>query len=343
MHASPLRRGLICGLSFLAGMTSLAAMARDSQPIVIAHRGASGYLPEHTLEAYAFAYAQGADFVEQDLVMSKDGILVVCHDVHIDTMTDVGTRYPGRARADGRYYAVDFTWAELKGLEVRERFDEKTGEPVFPKRFPHNGGSFRLCTMEEAILLVQGLNRATGRNVGLYPELKSPAWHLKEGKDPGRALLQLLAKYGYEGADARVFVQCFEPAELKRLRGEFGSTLPFVQLTATEDDSGQGIDYARILTADGLKEVASYAQGIGPHLGQIVGGLGPDGKPQFTTVVRDAQAVGLVVHPYTFRTDALPRGVPSIDALLAVFIGGAKVDGVFIDQPDAAIQFLKRR
>src|SRR5687767_9176819 len=108
----------------------VAGLCVAGQPIVIAHRGASGYLPEHTLEAAAYAHALGADFIEQDVVLSKDDVLVVTHDIHVDTTTDVAARYPDRKRADGRYYAIDFTWEELKALRVHERVNETTGQPV---------------------------------------------------------------------------------------------------------------------------------------------------------------------------------------------------------------------
>jgi glycerophosphoryl diester phosphodiesterase len=126
-----------------------------SGALVIAHRGASGYLPEHTLESAAYAHALGADFIEQDVVLSRDGELVVLHDIHLETTTDVAARFPGRARADSRYYAIDFSWPELRSLAVRERFDPVTGKAVFPGRFPDNGGPFRLCTLEEQLRLIE--------------------------------------------------------------------------------------------------------------------------------------------------------------------------------------------
>jgi glycerophosphoryl diester phosphodiesterase len=321
----------------LAASLLLLPSVSPAQPIVIAHRGASGYLPEHTLEAAAFAYALGADYLEQDVVMSRDGVLVVSHDIHVDTTTDVAARFPERRRADGRYYAIDFTWAELRTLNVRERFDEQTGEPVFPRRFPATGASFRLATMEEAILLVQGLNRSTGRNVGVYPEIKAPAWHAGEGRDPGRALLALLARHGYQAATDNAYVQCFEAAELRRLRDELRTELRLVLLI----EAGTQGDPA-LLTPAGLREIAAYAQGIGPHLSHIVEAGDAGGTPRVTSLVEDAHAAGLVVHPYTFRADALPRAIGSMDALLELFIHQAKVDGMFIDQPDFAVRFLRR-
>lgn len=321
---------------------TLTAAAR---PLVIAHRGASGYLPEHTLESAAYAHALGADFIEQDVVLSKDDVLVVSHDIHVDTTTDAAARFPERRRADGRFYAIDFTWAELRSLKVNERTAPGSSQRVFPRRFPSrsdDGAAFRLCSLEEQIALIHGLTASTGRRVGLYPELKAPAFHRREGRDPGAALLALLRRHGYTGPSDPVFVQCFDPAELKRLRTELGCQLRLIQLIGDNGNEDTTVDYDAMRTPAGLREVARYAQGVGPHLGHIATGIGADGRPRFTTLVTDAHAAGLLVHPYTARADALPRGVPTIDALLAVFCDAARVDGVFIDQPDAAVRFLQR-
>lgn len=314
-----------------------------ARPLVIGHRGACGYLPEHTLESAAFAYALGVDVVEQDVVASKDGRLVVCHDIHIDTVTDVAARYPDRKRSDGRYYAIDFTWEELRGLKANERLDPRTGRQVFPSRFPSradDGAAFRLCTLEEEIALVQGLNASTGRNVEICPEIKNPAWHLRQGVDLGAMLLRSLAAHGYSKASDGAIVQCFDPRELKRLRLELKTELRLLQLMDTGDPDEPEVDYAAMATPEGLREVATYAQFVGPHLAQIVSGRGADGSPSFTNLVSDAHKAGLLVCPYTFRADTLPPSVPSVEVLLSIFVDGAGVDGVFIDQPDRAVQFL---
>src|SRR5262249_9286805 len=151
----------------------------------------------HTLEAKALAHGLGADFIEQDLVLSKDDVPVVLHDVHIDTVTDVATRFPDRKRADGRFYALDFSLAELKQLRVTERFNVRTGQPVFPQRFPAGKARFEIATLEDELQLLQGLNRSTGRVAGIYPELKAPKWHRDQGHDISRIVLPILARYGY--------------------------------------------------------------------------------------------------------------------------------------------------
>ena len=202
----------------------------DHKKIVIAHRGASGYLPEHTLEAKAMAHAMGADYLEQDLVLSKDHIPVVIHDIHLEEVTNVAERYPGRARKDGRYYAIDFTWDELKELSVTERLNTKTGKPVYPGRFPPGGSAFRLHTLQDEIELIQGLNKSTGKRTGIYPEIKDPGFHREHGKDIARIVLDVLDEYGYRSKEDACILQCFDSAELQRIRENLGSKLFLTQL-----------------------------------------------------------------------------------------------------------------
>lgn len=306
------------------------AFAAESQPLIIAHRGASGYLPEHTLAAKALAYGQGADFLEQDVVLSKDGVPVVFHDIHIDTTTDVAQKFPGRQRADGRFYALDFTVAELKQLNVTERFNPLTGKAVFPQRFPVGVGSFQVVTLEEEIRFIQSLNRSTGRHVGIYPELKAPAWHRKEGRDLAAAVLPLLRKYGYDAKDAACFVQCFEYAEIKRLRGELGWKGKLIMLLG-----GGGSN--PLLTDAGMAELATIVDGIGPPIGSVVTGKTP-GERQVTNLAARARKAGLKSHPYTLRADELPPCVTSVDELLSALFIEAQVDGLFTDFPDLCVR-----
>jgi glycerophosphoryl diester phosphodiesterase len=300
--------------------------AAEPRPLIIAHRGASGYLPEHTLAAKALAYGQGADFLEQDVVLSKDGVPVIFHDTHIHTTTDVAKKFPGRQRADGRFYALDFTVAELKQLNVTERFNPKTGKAAFPKRFPVGVGSFQVVTLEEEIQFIQALNRSTGRNVGLYPELKAPAWHRKEGHDLAAAVLPILRKYGYDTKESASFVQCFEYAEIKRLRGELAWKGKLIML--------MGGGESNPLTTDaGLAELAKIVDGIGPPIGSYVTGKSPAGR-KVTDLAARARKAGLLSHPYTLRADELPKCVATVDELLRVLFNEAKVDGLFTDFPD---------
>lgn len=313
--------------------TFIPTSAQDEQPIIIAHRGASGYLPEHTLEAKVMAYAMGADYIEQDVVLTKDGVPIVIHDIHLEAVTDVAEVFPDRARPDGRYYAIDFDLAEIKQLKVTERIDPTTGEPVFSGRFPlENVVGFEIPTLAEEIVVIQGLNKSTGREVGIYPELKSPQFHLDEGQDIGAVVLALLRDYGYTAREDKVYVQCFDADYTRYLREKLGSDLKLVQLIGARD--------AQMASARGLDQIAEYADGIGPRMNWVAT-FNSAGEPMFTGLVEEAHARGLVVHPYTFRADALPDHVENIDRLFEIFFIGAGVDGVFTDQPDKAAAFWR--
>ncbi|MDP4659883.1 MAG: glycerophosphodiester phosphodiesterase [Opitutales bacterium] len=311
--------------------------AAEPRPLIIAHRGASGYLPEHTLAAKALAYGQGADFLEQDVVLSKDGVPVIFHDTHIDTTTDVAKKFPGRQRADGRFYALDFSVAELKQLNVTERFNPKTGKAAFPKRFPVGVGSFQVVTLEEEILFIQALNRSTGRNVGLYPELKAPAWHRQEGRDLSATVLPLLRKYGYDAKDSACYLQCFEYAEIKRLRGELGWSGKLIMLLGGKGKGPGETDFTYLQTDAGLAELAQLVDGIGPPISSYVAGKTP-AERQVTDLAARSRKAGLKSHPYTLRADELPKCVTSVDELLSALFTEAKVDGLFTDFPDLCIK-----
>lgn len=301
--------------------------------IVIAHRGASGYLPEHTLEAVSMAYAMGADFIEQDLVLTKDGIPIVLHDIYLDTTTNVCVMFPDRVRKDGRWYALDFTLQEIKTLQVHERTGLCNNNAVFPGRFPVGKADFEIPTFAEEIELIQGLNTSMGRHVGLYPELKEPAFHTQEGYDMGKLILQILSSYGYEGTDANVYLQCLDPHYLKRLRMELGTDLPLIQLI------GARRSHNHLVTPQALDDIATYANGIGPSLERIV--QYQKGKTLvITSLVREAHARNLVVHPYTFRRDALPEYAETLEELLRLFYFVIGVDGVFTDFPDQVVNLL---
>jgi glycerophosphoryl diester phosphodiesterase len=331
---------VVVAVALAGSMVGMAAAAEAAPKVVIAHRGASGYLPEHTLPAIAMAHAQGADYLEQDVVLSKDNVPVVLHDIHIDTVTDVARRFPDRKRADGRYYALDFTVAELKQLNASERFDPKTGLAVFPARFPVGKGSFQIPTLEEELQLIQGLNTSTGRVAGVYPEIKEPAWHRTQGREISPIVLDLLARYGYRTKEDKVYVQCFDEAEVKRIRLELGYKGRLVQLI--EGSRPLLDEHKRLRTAAGLADVAKVADGIGPALPDVIARKS-DGGLEATSLVRDAHALRLEVHPYTFRADALPPGVGSLEDLLRFALVDIGVDGVFTDHPDRAVAFLRRR
>lgn len=284
-----------------------------SDKVIIAHRGASGYLPEHTLAGYAMAYALGADYLEPDLAMTKDHVLICLHDLTLEATTNVVDVFPNRHREDGKYYAADFTFEEIRQLKVKERF---------PKRFPRETLLFAIPTLEELIQLVQGLNASTGRNVGIYPELKETDFYKDAHMPFSETLLGLLNRYGYNSSDSNCFIQCFSATELKRLKEEFGVKIPLIQLIA---------DTAMLEQLD-LSSIAQYARGIGPNKKCL---------EEDPSLVERAHAAGLLVHPYTFRADLVPGKYTSIEEELTVFLFRYGVDGCFIDHPDRMKRVLE--
>jgi len=319
--------------------------------IVIAHRGASGYRPEHTLASYELAIEQGADYIEPDLVITRDGVLVARHENEIGGTTDVA-RHPEFATrkttksVDGHpltgWFAEDFTLAELKTLRAVERIPA-----VRPANAAYDG-RYAVPTLAEVIELAQRRSRELGRTIGIYPETKHPSYFRALGLPLEERLVAQLHAAGYTGRDAPVFIQSFEVGNLRLLRGL--TQLPLVQLLAADGApfdfvlSGDARRYADLAAPAGLKEIARYADAIGPEKSMIVprdaaGRLLPP-----TTLVTDAHAAGLRVHPWTFRREDefLPldyRGKPQaeIEAFLA-----AGVDGFFTDNPDIGVAAVQR-
>lgn len=202
------------------------------KPMVIAHRGASGYLPEHTLSSKVMAYMMQADYIEQDVVLTKDNIPICLHDIYLDEVTDVAIKYPGRNLTNGRFYAIDFDLNEIKTLTVTERFNPANpSEIIFPERFPLMQGSFQINTLEEEIQLIHGMDRAfssiyaldtTGLlavnrvRPGIYVEIKRPDFHANRAKNNfSEIVLDILTKYNYTKYHDKCILQCFDPIELK--------------------------------------------------------------------------------------------------------------------------------
>jgi glycerophosphoryl diester phosphodiesterase len=308
---------------------------------VIAHRGASGYLPEHTLEATAMAHAMGADFIEQDVVLTRDGALVVLHDLYLDAVTDVAIRFADRMRQDGHHYALDFDLEEIRTLHVNER-KAANGLAAFPGRFPDSGNIFRVPTLEEQIILIQGMNHSTGRNVGLYIEPKSPAWHGQHGRDILAESVSVLSRYGYESKTDRVLLQSFDADTLKRARDELNSALTLVQLIGENSWGESDTDFDQLLSPAGLGNIKTYADGIGPWLLQIAEIDNDTGTVQATPLIEQAHRHDLFVHAYTLRADQLPEKLIDFDQAMNFLTSQTALDGVFTDFPDKAIQFLKR-
>jgi len=305
-------------------------MTKNTKKTVIAHRGASGYLPEHTLAAKSMAYAMHPDFLEQDLVLSKDDVPIVIHDIHLETVTDVAQKFPNKKRENGRFYVIDFTYDELLQLNVSERFDAESGNAVFKDRYPLWKSKFKLHSLQDEIELIQGLNKSTGNNIGIYPEIKAPAFHVKEGKDISSIVLKILSDYGYKTKKDKCILQCFDANELKRIRTELNSELFLVQLIEFEEDEKQ------------LKEYATYADGLGPWYKSILKEKDEQGNWQKTNLVKEAHDLGLVVHAYTFRADDI-EGFSSFDELLDVGFNTLELDGVFTDFPDQTVSFLRKQ
>ncbi|MEG8045231.1 glycerophosphodiester phosphodiesterase [Sphingomonas aerolata] len=312
----------------------------STPPIVIAHRGASGLRPEHTLAAYDLAIDQSADFIEPDLVPTKDDVLVARHENAIADTTDVADHPEFASRRttktiDGHsltgWFVEDFTLAELKTLRAKERL---------PKLRPANtayDGRFEIPTLAEIIALAKRRSAETGRTIGIYPETKHPTYFAGIGHPTDLLLVAQLKAAGWDSATAPVFIQSFEVKNLQRLHA-----VTRVRLIQLIDGEGGPADaaqpsYAAMITPAGLKAVAAYAYGIGPNKGMLWAGTTP------SPLVADAHAAGLRVHPWTYRAenmfvpDRFRRGTdPAAHADIAAEIDAGLaqgIDGFFTDFP----------
>jgi glycerophosphoryl diester phosphodiesterase len=309
-------------------------------PIVIAHRGASGYLPEHTLAAKTLAFEMRADFLEQDLVATRDDELLVLHDVHLERVSDVALKFPDRQRSDGRFYVRDFDMEEIRSLSAWERMNAD-GTPVYPERYPPKSGDFGFNTLGEELALVQALNSEHNRTVGVYPEIKRPAWHKEEGVDIAPLLLEVLAEFGYEENTEQVFVQCFDDAEVRRLKTELQCPYPLVQLIGRNSWFESATDYEQLWSSKGIAEIASFADAVGPSLSHLFDLDTVDSVPVVAELVKEVRAAGLLMHPYTFRADELPPGFTTFEDLVEFFVADVAVDGLFTDFPDRVLAVLR--
>ena len=326
-------KNLVFILLFLAILSCQSNQKKDIKSTkkitVIAHRGASGYLPEHTLASKVMAYAMQVDYIEQDVVLSKDDVPIVIHDILLDDVTNVLEKYPNRKREDGRYYVIDFTFEEIKTLEVTERFDSETGLQIYPNRFPKGTSSFRLHSLQDEIELIQGLNKSTGKNIGIYPEIKKPEFHHENGKDISKIVLNILSDYGYKTKNDKCIVQSFDAVELERIRKELKSQLFLVQLMEFSEQKNL------------LEFYASYADGIGPWYKHLISSKTATDF-LLTSLVEDAHKLDLVVHPYTFREDQLDE-FDSFEQMIDVIIHQAGADGGFTDFPDRMREILQAK
>lgn len=307
---------------------------RKAPLTIIAHRAASGYAPEHTMAAVAIAHAQNADFIEQDVVLTRDHVPVVLHDLRLDAVTNVADVFPEKYRPDGHYYVMDFTFAELQQLKVLERRNDK-GERQYPQRFSGDLGHFHIMSLAQQIELVLGLNASRERDTGIYVEMKSARWHKDQNYDLVSSTMGVLARYKFNQAEvpAPIYLQSFDPEVLRRLKREFMTEIPLIQLIAENSWNESDVDYNVMRTAAGLETLRSYASGIGVWLDHVFLGVDEQGQPQFSDIVANAHAAGLVVHVYTLRADSLPEGVESYEQLKG-WLEQHGVDGIFTDFPD---------
>tara|TARA_B100000686_G_C16682283_1_gene912652 strand:+ start:266 stop:1288 length:1023 start_codon:yes stop_codon:yes gene_type:complete len=313
-----------------------------AKKLVIAHRGASGYLPEHTYSGAVMAFVSGADFLELDVVMTKDGHLIVMHDLTLNATTNVKEIFPEKKNRKGKYQVIDFTLNEIKLLKVHERSSMSGKNAAFPQRFPIDYQLFEIPTLDNMINLVKGLSKSSGRKMGLYIEIKAPEFHSKHNKDPALKLLKLLNHHGFQEATDPVFIQSFDSKTLKKLRYQHKTRLRLIQLIGENRWRLSDTDFTYLKSEKGLNDVSEYADGIGPWMNQLVLGVDLSGNFQITNLVKNARRKDLLIHAYTFRADRLPDYVSNFDELLDIFLNEVGVDGIFTDFPDLVVSYLER-
>lgn len=362
---------LMNGHALAHDMDQRDRVEQPTRPLVIGHRGAPGYLPEHTLEGYALAIEMGADFIEPDLVVTKDGILIARHEPNIVNTTDVASRPEFAARrrtavvdgaAEEGFFASDFTLAEIKTLRAKQAFGER------PHQFD---GQFQIPTLDEVIALVKRKSIEKGRTIGIYPETKHPTYHQALGLPLEPRLLTALTRAGWNHRQAPVFIQSFEQGNLKALRkltsvrliqlidandvnadGSLDFTAPYdrpYDWTASGKPELLARNFGYLTSDEGLKEVATYADGIGPWKRYIVSTLAnPDGSGPGEAslqlapagdLIERAHEAGLLVHTWTFRNEQRRlagnyAGNPVNEYLQFYQLG---IDGVFSDFADTAV------
>ena len=333
------------------GATAATTAAKNSaEPLVIGHRGASGHRPEHTIAAYSLAARMGADFVEPDLVSTKDHVLVARHENEISGTTDVAGHPEFASRRatkviDGvtltGWFTQDFTLAELRTLRAKERI------PALRQRNTIYDGRYRIPTLRGIIAHVKSLSRELGRPIGIYPETKHPTYFRAIGLPLEEPLVSELRIARLDRPWSKVFIQSFEVGNLKALNRRIA--VPLVQLLGgrTAKPADDTRTYAELATPAGLKAVSKYADGVGPPKDYIVPRDAAGNSLAPTSFVNDAHAAGLLVHPYTFRNEnnflplELRRGTNPAEWGNAIaeyeqfFALG--VDGVFSDYPDTAV------
>jgi len=339
-------------IAVLVACVAFAENAASAAPpkvrtLVVAHRGASAYRPEHTLAGYELAIDQGADFVEPDLVVTKDGVLICRHDVELGATTDVAQKFPDRKREatiDGNnvvgWFAHDFTLAEIKTLRARERHDFRAHA---------YDGLYEIPTFDEYLDLVARKSRETGRQIGIVPEIKNSSYHVAQNLPIEDRLLKALSDHGYPHESRPCIIQSFEVDNLKQLAGK--TKLPLLQLIGAPNDrptdiaaQGGKLTFGEMMSPAGLADIAKYAWGVGPPKEAIIPRDKQNRLTAANTWIADAHRANLKVVPFTFRPE--PR-------FLAEDFGGdaaaelsrwmrMDVDAIFVDAPDFGARAVAR-
>ena len=316
----------------LAGLVLASAIFTAAPvPLIIAHRGASGHRPEHTIESYTLAIEMGADVIEPDLVSTKDGVLIARHENEIGTTTDVAEKFPARKTTksvDGQsmsgWFTEDFTLAEIKTLRAKERLEFRSHA---------YDGQYQIPTFDEVLDLAGRKTRETGRTIGVYPETKHPTYFRGINLPIEEPMLASLAKRGLTQKTSPVFIQSFEASSLKRMRPLTAARLVML------------VSSAAAVTPAKLAEMRAFADGVGAEKRLLIP-VDKDGNTQTpTTLVADAHAAGLFVHVWTLRSEAqfLPAGYGGDMAKEVRQFINLGVDGMFTDLPDVAARVLKTR
>ncbi|XP_050358406.1 uncharacterized protein LOC126778785 [Nymphalis io] len=330
--------------------------ADDCKPLVVAHRGASGYVPEHTLGAYALAITMGADYVEPDLVMTSDGYLISRHENELGHTTDVSTRpeFADRYRTQNvsgkivsGWFSEDFTLAEIKTLRATEPI------PLIRPGNARLDKAYDIPTFQEIIELVKALEISENRTIGIYPELKYGLHFQRLGLAMEPKVVEVFHRNGYFDKDSPVYIQSFEISNLRKLKKL--TNLRLLQLYGArtgmpydQAELGTGLTYAQMATPKGLADVADYAAAVGPEKSYIIPRNLANNLGSPTTFVEDAHAVGLEVHPWTFRAENIylpkefqnnnsPIAFGDLESEIKAFLD-AGVDGLFVDQPDILVR-----
>ena len=321
MEMMNIQQGAAFLLVALFGVDLLAG-----SPVVIAHRGASGYCIEHSEAAKVLAHAQNADYIEQDVVLTKDRVLVVSHDITMEATTNVDEVFPKRRREDGKFYFADFTWSELQSVSLRPRMDRSSGKVTAG---PGVACGQKILTLENEIKLLRSLDHALGRKTGLYIELKGPSFYEKElGVKMGELLLDELKRLEVSTDPKDCLIQCFEENALIDLKNRLRCPYSLILLMG-----GKGTEFD-------FQQIASYAYGVGPSLQMLA-------RQDANTIVstgfaEKAKAAGLKLHPYTVRKNSQPSWSPSLDETHRFLLSELRVDGFFTDYPDLGRQAVDR-